>query len=308
MKWIPYHHDWKLLYSGEYKWRIHWFGRYGGYPEWKDDLSRLAPDMICFMFVERNTCWVRVNGTRISLKAGDLLVMSGADEFIAGHNPAKPVVNLSVSLAVSQGSMVNMLLQRKFNRCYTLPDPAGYVRKFESVLAAMSDTSPFRDLQIGGALAGWLAYLLTVLDPPLQKNDNDRSAVDRILAAQTWALDRISTVITLSEWSSSVRLSPVYFGSLFKRETGMSPMEWLNERRLEMAAQYLAGTNKSVAEIAADCGYSCQFYFSRQFRLHHGLPPLRYRKTSIERTVGTGSCRAKKTAHRKKRTCRRRDH
>lgn len=282
MRWLPYHHDWKPAYSGEQKWRIHWFGRYGGYPEWKVGLSRLAPDMISFLFIERNESWARVNGIKLPLKAGDLLVLSGADEFTIGHNPAKPHVGLSASLALAQGGVANVLLQRHFKRRYLLPDPKRYVEMFDAVLVAMASTAPFRELQIAGALANWLAYLLNTLKPPLRHGvEDDRSVVDNILAAQSWALNRINSVITLEEWAASVKLGPVYFGRVFKRETGMRPMEWLNERRLETAAQYLASTDKSVAAIAADCGYACPFYFSRQFRRHHGLSPLRYRKISF---------------------------
>lgn len=284
MRWRPYHYDWKLIYSGERKWRIHWFGRYGGYPEWKVGVSRLAPDMVSFLFIEKNTSWARVNGLKVPLKAGDLLVLSGADEFTIGHNPARPHIGLSASLALSQSGAANILLQSNFKRRYTLPNPEKYIQAFEAVLTAMSSTSPFRDLQIEGALANWLAYLLNTLNPPWRQNsDSDRSVVDNVLAAQSWALSRIKSVITLPEWAASVKLVPVYFGRVFKRETGMRPMEWLNERRLETAAQYLASTDKSVAEIAINCGYACPFYFSRQFRRHHGLPPLRYRKASFER-------------------------
>ncbi len=287
MRWLPYHHDWKLAYSGERKWRVHWFGRYVGFPEWKSGPFRRSPDMISFGFIERNTSWARVNGVKLPLKAGNLLVLSGADEFTIGHNPSRPHVSLSASLALSQGEEINTLLQRNFKRLYTLPNPGEYVQVFESVLTAMASTSPFRDLQIDGALAHWLAYLLNTLNPPLHRGGaSNRSVVDNVLTAQSWAENRISSVITLHEWAASVKLGPVYFGRVFKRETGMRPMEWLNERRLETAAQYLTSTNKAVAEIATACGYACPFYFSRQFRKHHGLSPLRYRKSSFARKAG----------------------
>ena len=72
--------------------------------------------------------------------------------------------------------------------------------------------------------------------------------------------------------------TPVYFGRVFKRETGLQPLEWLNQRRLQMASQYLSSTRKTISEIAAMRGFSDQFYFSRVFRRHFGQSPLRYRK------------------------------
>ena len=285
MSWRPYHHDWKLAYRGEQQWRIHWFGRYGGYPEGQSRLSRLAPDMISFLFIERNSCWACVNGLRVNLKAGDLLVVSGADEFTIGHDSLRPHIGLSVALALSQSGVANTLLHLGFKRRYTLPDPKGYVKRFEAVLAAMTGKPEFQDLKVAGALAQWLAYLLEVLKPQARRDDLcDRSVVDRVLTAQAWATGRLNLVITLAEWAASVKLSPVYFGRIFRRETGVRPMEWLNERRLETAAQQLTSTDKAVSEIAAECGYACPYYFSRQFRKHYGLSPLRYRKPTARRS------------------------
>lgn len=283
MQWLPYHHDWKLAFQGEWGWRVHYFGRYGGYPDWSVPRSRLAPDMVNFFFVEKNACWARVNGRKLVLKAGDLLVTLGADEFSFGHDAAHPHVSLSASLALSQHGVANVLLQRAYLRRYTLPDPRRYSAEFDRVLAVMSAAAPFRDLALGGALAQWLAYLLNTLQPPLRAAVSDRSVVDRLLMSQAWANARLGQVITLAAWAASAKLNPVYFGRIFKRETGLKPMAWLNQRRLEMAAQYLNSTSKSVAEIAAVCGYASPFYFSRQFHRHHGLAPLRYRQTSFKR-------------------------
>lgn len=287
MRWLPYHHDWKLAFQGEFEWRLHWFGRYGGFADWSIDESRLAPDMISFFFVEKNSCWARVNGRRLAVRAGEMLVISGADEFSMGHDPARPHLSLSASLALAQRGVANVLLQRAYPRRHRVPDPRGYVAEFERVLAAMSGTSPFRDLAIAGALGQWLSYLLDALGPPLRGGATERGVVDRVLASQAWANARLGQVITLDDWAASVRLNPVYFGRIFKRETGLRPMAWLNQRRLEMAAQYLSGTAKTVGEIASECGYACPFYFSRQFRRHHGISPLRYRRTSFERDVRT---------------------
>jgi len=284
MRWMPYHHDWKLAFQGEFGWRLHWFGRYGGSPNWAVTESRLAPDMVSFFFVEKNPCWARVNGCKYTLKAGDMFVVSGADEFSYCHDATRPNVHLSASIALSHPGVANILLQRAYPRRFTMPDPARYVAEFERVLTAMSNTSAFRDIVIAGALAQWLGYVLQTLHPPLHATVPERgSVINRLLTAQAWANAHLSDVITLADWAAAVKLSPVYFGGIFKRETGFKPMEWLSQRRLEMAAQYLSGTSKTVTEIAAECGYACPYYFSRQFHRHHGLSPRRYRQTSFER-------------------------
>jgi AraC-like DNA-binding protein len=56
-------------------------------------------------------------------------------------------------------------------------------------------------------------------------------------------------------------------------------MEWLNQRRLQVACQQLASTSKTITEIAEASGFATPYYFSRVFRQHFGQSPLQYRKT-----------------------------
>jgi AraC-like DNA-binding protein len=84
----------------------------------------------------------------------------------------------------------------------------------------------------------------------------------------------------LADWARAAGLTPVYFGRAFKRETGLKPMEWLNQRRLQLARQQLANTRQSVAEIADACGFACPFYFSRVFKKHFGQSPSEFRASA----------------------------
>jgi AraC-like DNA-binding protein len=279
MSFLPYHHDWKLAFQAEFGLRVHYFGRYGGYADWSVPPSRLAADMVGFFFVEKNACWAVVNGRRVVLNRGDLLVLSGADEFSLGHDSAKPHVSLSASLALQQGVVPNTLLQRKFDRRYSWTRPDDYTAEFEKVLRALASPALYRDLKIAGALLEWLGYVLGYCRAPIDKSfAQDRNVVDKILTAEAWANARLKQTVTLADWSRAVGLNPVYFGRIFKRETGLRPMEWLNQRRLQMAGQYLSSTRKSVTEIADACGFASPYYFSRVFRRHFGQPPLSYRK------------------------------
>jgi AraC-like DNA-binding protein len=281
MRWQPYHKDWKPLFQGELGLRVHWFGRYGGYPKWSVRPARLAADMVSFFFVEKGSCWAIVNDRRMVLRRGDLLVIRGGEQFSYGHDPARPHVSLSASLALRQGSAANLLLHRRFKRRYAWRDPAEFVREFEKVLRIKTGKSRFRDLELAGAVLQWLAGLLARLRPPLlPAADAARDVVDRILAAEAWAAPRLAQVITLSDWARAAGLTPVYFGRAFKRETGLKPMEWLNQRRLQLARQQLANTRQGIAEIAEACGFASPFYFSRVFRKHFGQSPSEFRAST----------------------------
>lgn len=280
MRLQPYHHDWPILLEGGFGLQVHWFGRYAGYPGWHIERDRLAAHMVVFFFVERASCWCELNGTRLDLKAGDLLIVRGADEFEFGHDRRRPHSSLSACLAVSQGSEPNILLQRAMPRRVRWPDPARYVAEFEKVMATLADRRRGREFFASGAVLQWLGYLLSHLRAPLRsgrESSAGREVVDRILHAQRWATEHVREVVTLTAWARTAGMHPVYFGRVFKRETGQRPMQWLNERRLQMALRQLSHTSRSIAEIADDCGFACPFYFSRVFRRRFGRAPSRLR-------------------------------
>lgn len=283
MSYLPYHHDWPLAMEARIGLRVHWFGRYAGFPEWSVEKSRLMGDMLCFFYVESESCWVVINGVRMVLQTGDLLVVRGGDEFAYGHDPKRPHVSLAVSLAVEYGGVVNELLHRDFKRRYSLKEPQAFVAEFEKVLFVMGSEGPYRDLAITGAILQWLTFVLQNLRPPMARTNLEaRTAVDRILAAEAWAMNRLKEDITITAWSRAVSLNPDYFARIFKRETGRRPMAWLNERRLQMAAQLLGNTRKTVAEVAEVCGFNCPFYLSRIFKKQFGIAPQNYRQNHLQ--------------------------
>lgn len=68
-----------------------------------------------------------------------------------------------------------------------------------------------------------------------------------------------------------------YFSVLYKRETGMTPMHAIAERRLCEAAKMLRFTNRPIKACAFACGFSDELYFSRAFRRRFGVSPSFYR-------------------------------
>lgn len=99
-----------------------------------------------------------------------------------------------------------------------------------------------------------------------------------IRKANQYILEHYSQPITLTEISAYVGLNPSYFSSLFKRETGVTFLDYVMEVRIEAAKELLVGTEKSIGEIAESVGYNDMKYFYKRFRQSTGISPKEYRR------------------------------
>jgi AraC-like DNA-binding protein len=85
---------------------------------------------------------------------------------------------------------------------------------------------------------------------------------------------------TVSRWqlAEAVNASPDYVGRLFRRELGISPVEYVNRYRVHRACELLVKTGGSMKEIAAEVGIPDHAYFTRVFRKITGTTPQKYRQ------------------------------
>lgn len=97
--------------------------------------------------------------------------------------------------------------------------------------------------------------------------------------AVQYLADNYKSQIDLSDVASHVGLSPEYLSRIFKKETGINFVVYLNNIRLKHALDLLENTNLKVYEIAENVGYSNLSYFSTVFKKNFGMNPFEYKKT-----------------------------
>ena len=75
-------------------------------------------------------------------------------------------------------------------------------------------------------------------------------------------------------------LSSSRYITVFKKQMGKPPNEYIIELRLQFAKNMLSGTNMSIKQISEHIGYNDPYFFSRLFKKHMGLSPQEYRKNN----------------------------
>ena len=91
--------------------------------------------------------------------------------------------------------------------------------------------------------------------------------------------DYANADFALDEVIRSLPFNYDYLRKLFKKEVGVTPLEYLTRLRMKKAETMLSAMwtrDYSVAEIAAMCGYDDALYFSRVFKKHYGCSPTAF--------------------------------
>jgi len=95
--------------------------------------------------------------------------------------------------------------------------------------------------------------------------------------AEDYILENFAKKLTLKGISQASGFSAPYFSKIFKEEMGETLTTYLNRLRVEKAASLLTNTNLSLCDIAQDCGFADQSWFSKTFKLYIGRSPGKYR-------------------------------
>lgn len=122
-----------------------------------------------------------------------------------------------------------------------------------------------------------LMLMLDLMAEPLQQNIQ----IDkRVNLAKSFLDDHLAEKVTLSQVSAAAHLSVRQLSNLFKRQLGLSPVQYLRQARMKQAASLLMHSNDTVQRIAESVGYGSLAAFSERFYQHFGKYPSHYRQNN----------------------------
>jgi AraC family transcriptional regulator len=100
----------------------------------------------------------------------------------------------------------------------------------------------------------------------------------RLRAVVEYIEEHLDAGPSLEQMAAAARLSPYHFARQFRTATGLPPHQYVIARRVERAKELLrAGTDLSLAEVAADVGFSDQSQFCHHFKRLVGVTPGQFR-------------------------------
>jgi AraC-like DNA-binding protein len=279
-----------------------------------------------FHFVLQGDCVVETprEPDRISLQAGDLVILPRGDPHTVRDAPSSPSLLLDDLVAMSPPDASGRLEHGGGGRKTVLLCGAFDFEGTEA-LPLLSTLPPRMVIRAGAAHSGWLHTLMdTVALDAKRASAGSGPLVDRLmdivfiqavrayvgvigepdagwlaavhdphLSAAIGAIHRDpANAWTVARLAGLVGMSRTAFATRFALLLGESPMKYLARFRIARSIEHLRNGRVSVANIAERVGYTSDVAFSKAFKRHVGMGPGAFRREVARPVVQRGSRQA----------------
>jgi len=249
-------------------------------PKWQLG-PRVIPDSMFFLFEEGHG-YGAVDGERFEIQAGDLmLIPQGATHWVR-QDPGTTMRLSSVHFHAHVFGGINILellgfpvhIRPQLPRDLLLQTiPRQLDRDAERI-------PPGHRQYAAAALTQWLLHLIRHFGPHFKPPYTSERIHElrRLLPAFDYLERNIADgSVSISDLSKRVFVSEVQFRKLFRRVTGMSPVRYIQQRRVQRACRLLRESTASLEEIARDVGFNDAPFFCRVFKSWTKTTPAQYR-------------------------------
>jgi AraC-like DNA-binding protein len=119
--------------------------------------------------------------------------------------------------------------------------------------------------------------IATFLYPDRQVNEKKQDAKDLINDTIIYMQSELHRQLTVEEMALKHGLSSSYFSNLFRKATGMPPLDYFIHLKLQKACLLLYSSDIKIKNVATEIGYDDPYYFSRLFKKYMKVSPDQYR-------------------------------
>ncbi|TSB47888.1 helix-turn-helix domain-containing protein [Alkalicoccobacillus porphyridii] len=134
------------------------------------------------------------------------------------------------------------------------------------------------------------AMLRRLMDVMQQMTLSHSLIKGEILEAKLYVEDHIHEKIQMETVANALYLNPSYFSRLFKKETNLTFIEYVHQKKVEEACKSLIVSNQRIDDISRHFGFEHTSYFIKVFKRFKHMSPNEYRRTFTS-DIGTGTSR-----------------
>ena len=276
-----------MIYAGFYK-----AGREWSYKKVISPFTRIY-------LIEKGEAKLYMNRRKYELKEGDLFIVPKftfheyecedfidhyyicfLDQFLGGKNIFEYTdIKYKLKASVFDKYLVQRFIELNPNCQITDPDPKAYDNKPDIFTKnrEKSESEFKNDIESRGILLQLFSRFLIHSQLTHIKEDKYK----RMSNVFNYINNNLDKKIYVTELSEIMCVNPDYFTRLFKNINGMTPNQYIQQKRIERAQTLMISSSMSIKEIAEEMGIPNLSQFSKLFYKHTGMNPSNYMKNEM---------------------------
>jgi two-component system response regulator YesN len=193
-------------------------------------------------------------------------IMQSVDEFFSSYKlksiySKRNIQNMAVTLIYD---ILKVMVERQLD----LDNISEKANRTAQEILSCSNVDSIKDLVI--------KFMISITQQSTKKNMS--TAAKR---AVSFISENYSKKICLESVADEIHVSPSYLSMLFKQQTGLNLIEYLNRFRIEKSKDYLNDLNLKIYEVAYKVGFQDEKYYYLLFKRYTGLTATQYRESII---------------------------
>ena len=128
-------------------------------------------------------------------------------------------------------------------------------------------------------------FVATFLFPDKHSNEKKQDTKEMITDTIIYMRNELSSKLTVNDMARKSNISASHFTSLFRKATGMAPLDYFIHLKLQKGCLLLHRTDTLVKQIASEIGYDDPYYFSRLFKKYMNMSPEQYRSLRRKESI-----------------------
>lgn len=233
-------------------------------------------------YVKKGNCILHLDNESVTFREGEIMIITSDVNhlFEAGSEGTTlmqleflPEIfshfNLSVGADANGAVPTSVFLFSEENRLIKIVNNVRIMRSVQRIVNEMEARSPYYQYLVVMYYAELLILIYRYMDEtylPICTNESLKKAIAYI------RLNSHSD-ININSVALHTGISERYLRNLFSQYLNLSPLDYLNQIRINKAVELLRNTEMSVKEICFQCGFQSPQYFSRIFKQQMGVSP-----------------------------------
>ena len=227
-----------------------------------------------------------INGEVFSVERDDVLIFSRSDlrylEEVVSAEPLvmEQVIFLPITVYPAEGC-VALFFEKE--RASLLPKNNEYhtriLEDFASIRKEIERELPYRNEWIANRITSMVISTARLLG--LEKKSpavTGRAQYATVCKAISYLHEHLEGDLSRETIAAALYVSPSHLSRIFKEYTGVSPIAYVSECRLNKAKTMLIKTEKPIEAVMYECGFSNRTAFFKKFSEHTGSTPLKFRR------------------------------